>query len=59
MNVTYTIAGDAFATWVKANIEERNAKVTKEKDLMINMDEDVAAAFNASTHVSCKYTPDR
>ena len=55
MNVTYTIAGDDFATWVKDNIEERNSKVTKQKDLMINMDADVAAAFQASTHVSCKF----
>ena len=54
VNITYTIAGEQFAEWVKNAIEERNNKVTVEKDMMINMDPDIHQAFRASTHVSCK-----
>ena len=41
VNITYTIAGDDFAEWVKEAIETRNRKVTIEKDLMIDMDPDI------------------
>ena len=51
-NVIYTIVGENFATWVRAKIEERNAKVSKDKDLMIAVDPAIAAAFQNSTAVS-------
>ena len=51
-NVIYTIVGQDFANWVRARIEERNAKVQKEKDLMIAVDPAIAAAFQNSTAVS-------
>ena len=51
-NVIYTIVGKDFATWVRAKIEERNAKVSKDKDLMIAVDPAIAAAFQSSTAVS-------
>ena len=51
-NVIYTIVGQDFATWVRAKIEERNAKVSKDKDLMIAVDPAIAAAFQNSTAVS-------
>ena len=54
VNVCATVLGDVFVNWVKAQIEARNAKVTKEKDMMIAMDPDVAAAFQLSTAVSRK-----
>ena len=41
VNITYTMAGEDFADWVKQAIEERNHKLTVEKDLMINIDPDV------------------
>ena len=40
---------------MRAQIETRNEKVTKEKDLMINIDPEIAKACNQSTAVSCKY----
>jgi hypothetical protein len=30
LNVAYSVVGEGFADWVKAQIDERNAKVTKE-----------------------------
>ena len=44
-NVAASVLGDTYEDWVKGQIEARNAKVTKEKDLMIAMDPDIAAAF--------------
>ena len=52
VNVMYTCLGDAFANWVKDRIEARNKKVTQEKNLLIDMDPGVAAAFTNSTAVS-------
>ena len=35
VNIAYSIVGDKFVAWVKARIEERNSKVTKEKNMLI------------------------
>lgn len=53
-NVAATVLGDTYIDWVKSQIENRNQKVTKDKDLNIAMDPDIAAAFQASTAVSRK-----
>ena len=45
MNVAASVLKNIFTDWVKAQVEARNAKVTKEKDMMIAMDPEVAAAF--------------
>ena len=52
INVAFSIIGDPFAKWVRSQIEMRNEKVTKEKDLLIAMDPLVAQAFQNSTSVS-------
>ena len=54
-NVAATVLGMPFIDWVKARIDERNAAVVQEKNLAIQMDEDVAQCFFASTAVSRKY----
>ena len=54
VNVAYTILGEPFADWVMSQIEARNTKVAKERDLMINVDPAIAAAWQQSTHVSRK-----
>jgi len=41
-NVVYTICGDHFQGWVNAKIKERNTKVTKDQNLIIQMDPDIA-----------------
>ncbi len=42
VNVAYTILGEPFSEWVMAQIESRNTKVAKERDLMINVDPAIA-----------------
>ena len=53
-NVINTVKGKEFTAWVKERIEERNAKLLVEKGLAIEMDAEVAEAFNASTKTSSK-----
>ena len=55
VNVASSIFGSEFTDWVKDRIEERNLKVTVEKDVNISIDLEIAAAFNQSTAVSRKY----
>ena len=54
-NISYTVVGKSFSDWVKQQIEARNEKITVEKQLNIDLDPELAAAFNASTAVSSKY----
>ena len=54
-NVCATVLKGIFSGWVKNQIEERNYAVTKRKNLMIQMDPEVAAAFRSSTKVSRKF----
>ena len=53
-NVVATVLGTTFTNWVKEQIEARNEEVREKKDMNIELDEDVAASFTASTSVSCK-----
>ena len=52
VNVLFSVQNQAFGDWVKERIESRNEKVVKEKNLLIDMDPAVAAAFTNSTAVS-------
>ena len=54
-NIIATVLGKKFTDWVKEQIENRNEEVTVKKGLEIELDPDVAAAFKASTSVSCKF----
>ena len=51
-DLIYTIVGDNFKQWVRANIENRNQKIAVAGNLNIAMDPAVAAAFLASSAVS-------
>ena len=53
-NIVATVLKNRFTDWVDEQIEIRNEEVREKKDMNIELDEDVAAAFNASTSVSCK-----
>ena len=46
--------GEPFKMWVYQQMEERNALMTEKKEMMIAMDPEMAAKFEASTHVSRK-----
>ena len=48
------IIREKFSEWVKKHIINRNLEVTQISNLLINMDPDIAAAFQASTAVSSK-----
>ena len=51
-NVCATVLKNIFTDWVKEQIEERNEEMKEKKDMNIELDPDIAAAFNASTSVS-------
>ena len=53
-NVAFTVVGKPFGDWVKSQIEARNQKIIIERQLNIDLDPELAAAFNASTAVSSK-----
>lgn len=44
--------GEPFKAWVETRISDRNKKVTQEKNLDIELDEDVARVFKSSNAVS-------
>ena len=54
-NVCASVIGSAFNQWVKAQCEARNLHYVEKKKMNITMDEEIAAAYRASTKVSCKY----
>ena len=51
----YSVIKDPFGVWVKEQIEERNRRVAVEKNMLIEMDPEIAEAYAASTAVSSKY----
>ena len=54
VNVASTIIGKAFDDWVKQQVTTRNLKITKDKDLNIEVDPEIAEIFRQSTSVSSK-----
>ena len=46
LNVIYTLEGKDFADFIKEKIAERNDSLAKKQDLMIEMDPEIARAFN-------------
>ena len=53
-NICQTIAKDNFTQWVKQRVEARNAKIAAEKEVAINMDQNILDIFNASNAISGK-----
>ena len=51
-NIIATIVGAPFVQWVQARINERNAQLVHDKQLGIDMDPEIAAAFHTSTAIS-------
>ena len=54
MNVIYTLVGEDFQNWVDERIDARNQKVAEDDNKVIEVDPEVAAAFNASNYISGK-----
>ena len=53
-NIIATVLKNIFTDWVRSQIENRNEDMTLKKEMNIELDPDIAAAFNASTSVSRK-----
>ena len=54
-NVIATVLKEVFTDWVRQKIEARNEEVTDKKDMNIELDQDIADAFRASTAVSREF----
>ena len=54
IDVCATVLGDDFREWVQEQVEERNSEMAIKKEMMISIDPQMVAKFQASTHVSCK-----
>ena len=51
-NIIHTLVGEPFAQWVQAQVQARNAKIAAERDMMVDLDPEIATLFNSSTAVS-------
>ena len=51
----FTVIKDPFGQWVKQQIEERNRRIAVDKNMLIDMDPEIAEAYAASTAFSSKY----
>ena len=56
INVIYSLCGDKFREWVSQQVKDRNERLAEKRDLMIDLDPDIAAAFTRSAYISSKYT---
>ena len=54
-NVIYTRLGSVFKDWVDHYVKERHEKYVQRHNCLIDMDPEIAAAFNQSSMVSSKY----
>ena len=52
--MVYKILGDDFSGWMDEKIQERNQKIMVERQMMINVDPEIAAAFQSTNHVSSR-----
>ena len=57
INIVYTIIGNPFSEWVKSEIVKRNTDLAKKQNLLIEMDPEIARAFQSSVNISSKLTP--
>ena len=52
--VVFTKVGEPFRNWVQEKIKARNDYVASKRNLMIDLDPRIAAAFNQSINISSK-----
>lgn len=51
----YSLVGDEFREWVSTQCKKRNDQIADKRDLMIELDPEIAAAFGSSVNISSKY----
>ena len=54
VNICAAVLKDVFKDWVTEQVEDRNAYMADKKEVMIAMDQQMAAKFAASSHFSSK-----
>ena len=54
INVIYTLCEDAFDKWVQTTISARNNNIVQQRDLLIEMDPEMAKIFRQSTSISSR-----
>ncbi len=54
-NVCHTVLKNIFSDWVKSVVAKRNRELAVKRDLLIEMDPDLAAVFRSSTKISGTY----
>ena len=55
INVTYTLVGEPFSDWAKVEIVNRNEEIARKQKLLIDMDPEIAKAFDKSANISSKF----
>ena len=53
-NVCHTLLKKTFSDWVKAQVNERSKNLLVKKNMLIDVDSEIAEAFHASTKTSGK-----
>ena len=53
----YTIYGQPFKDWVNQHIQARHEKFANKRNLLIDMDPEIAQALGQTTMVSSKFFP--
>ena len=56
VNVLFTIMGEPISDFVKKSIKARNDAVAENRNLIIELDPEIAAAFAKSINISSKLT---
>ena len=54
--IAASVVGDQFYEFIKQSINERNAEISRDRNMLIAMDPQLAQAFNNSTAISRKYS---
>ena len=53
-NIAYTKIGKAFSDYVTATLDKRHFEIAEKKDLLIEMDSEIAKVFVQSKAISSK-----
>ena len=54
INVVYSLCSEDFREWVSLQVKDRNDRVAEKRELMIELDPEIAAAFGNSANISSK-----
>ena len=55
-NLVFSICGDDFRLWVSQRVKQRNDKVAENQNLTLELDPEIANAFNNSVNISSRYS---